>query len=155
MYPGVKNVILLKSNKNTVVVIKYYYTSHEKKVIYARDNIPKHSVQNLLTCLCERRLAILKLISYHLKNTWGSVTGEQHGILAKGKMGRRDRKGETFSSLPSCPAHVSPTQAETQENNWVPEVCTWLLWYSWKGISQEVTVHAKYYHLNITNSLHL
>lgn len=69
MYPGVKNVILIKSNKNTVVVTKYYYTSHEKKVIYARDNIPKYSVLNLLTCLCERRLAILKLISYHLKNT--------------------------------------------------------------------------------------
>ena len=96
MYPGVKNVILIKSNKNTVVVIKYYYTSHEKKVIYARDNIPKHSVLNLLTCLCERRLAILKLISYHLKNTRGSVTGEQHGILAKGKMGRRDF---SFSSI--------------------------------------------------------
>ena len=69
MYPGVKNVILIKSNKNTVVVKKHYYTSHEKKVIYARDNISKHSVLNLLTCLCERRLAILKLISYHLKNT--------------------------------------------------------------------------------------
>ena len=115
MYPGVKNVILIKSNKNTVVVIKHYYTSHEKKVIYARDNIPKHSVLNLLTCSCERRLAILKLISYHLKNTWGSVTGEQHGILAKGKMGRRDRKGETFSSLPSCPACISHTSRNTRE----------------------------------------
>ena len=31
MYPGVKNVLLIKSNKNTVLVIKYFYTSHEKK----------------------------------------------------------------------------------------------------------------------------